>query len=172
MSKPKNKLIQQEGLRKRGRSALTEGQTNILLADLIDGMAEQKTTRELMVIIKDFYKKTINKDLAKSSYYEIITRAKSKWLTNVNLPSLENYKKEMFVKSELLEENVKLNSQKDIVDQANTIRGIWTYKDNLIGLNDSAGNDSVIISINMDKKEIINSLDIPDADVIDITPDK
>lgn len=164
MPLPKNKQNQEIALRKRGRSALTEGQHNILLGDLIDKMADGGGRRECFAIIKDYYVKTINRDLALSSYYEIYERAKSKWLTNISLPALEEYKKTQLVKSEMLQEEIKLNSTKDITDISKALIDNWKYTDNIVGLGSEAQSDSIVISINMDKKESIKALEIPEEE--------
>lgn len=162
--KPKSTKSQEVALRKRGRSALTEGQTNILLAELIDLMADGKGRRECFAAIQKYYKDTINRDLATSSYYEIYDRARDKWLTNVNLPSLDKYKKNRLIKSELLEEEIKLNSTKDITDVAKETINLWKYQDNLVGLNSETAQDSVVISINMDRQKSIKALEIDEEE--------
>lgn len=129
---------------------------------LIDLMADDKGRRECFALIREFYKTTLNQDLATSSYYEIYERAKSKWLTNLSLPNIENYKKAQLAKSEMLEEEIRLNSSKDIVDQAKVFTDIWKYNDNIVGINQQSSSDSVIISINMDAKKSINALDFDD----------
>lgn len=164
MPKPKSIENQKVALRSKGRSALTEGQTNILLSQLIDKMADGGGRRECFAIIKEYYKNTINRDLATSSYYEIYDRAKDKWLTNVNLPSLDKYKKSRLIKSEMLEEEIKLNSTKDITDIAKETINLWKYQDNLVGLNSETAQDSVVISINMDRQKSIKALEIDEEE--------
>lgn len=158
--KPKTLEAQTEALRKRGRSALTEGQSNILMASLIDLMADGKGRRECFAVIKKFYQDTLNQDIALSTYYERYDKAKSMWLTNLSLPNIENYKREKLYKSELLEEEIRLNSTKDITDQAKIILDINKYTDNLVGLNAESQSDSIVISINTDKTKVINALEI------------
>lgn len=157
--------------RPKGRAPLTQGQVNILLAKLIDHMAEGGDRKNAYLIIKNFYKETLDRDLAPSTYYEIFSRAKKMWLTNFTLPNLEEYKKDKLIKSELLEEEIKNNSSKDIVDQAKAINEIWRYQDKLVGLDSDTPIDSVVVSINLDKKNVINALEVSDEDeVIDVTP--
>ncbi len=152
--KPKSLQAQQTALRKRGRSALTEGQANILLAQIIDLLADGKTNKDCFALIKEFYHTTLNQDLAPSSYYEILSRAKSLWLTNVTLPSLENYRKEKLIKSEELEEQIKLKSKQDIVNQAKTTIDIWKYQDNIMGLDKDNNNDiNIVIGLDMNKTQ-------------------
>ncbi len=161
LKKSKEQLEQREALkvqkeeepkRALGRSSLTEGQTNILLAQLIDHLAEGKTTKECFSLINKYYKDTINRNLARSSYYEILARAKGLWLTNFSIPALENYKKEQIIKSDMLEDEVKTKSRRDITFQAQTIKEIWTYKDNLIGLNKDNNNDiNIVLGIDVSK---------------------
>lgn len=148
-------------IRPLGRSPLTEGQVNILMASLIDAMNEGYTNKSMIELIKDYYLKTCKKDLALSSYYEIIGRAKKLWLTNHNLPSLENYRKEQLHKSELLEDELKSLSKRDIVEKAHEIVNNWKYRDNIVGLNSDNG-ISINIGVSTNPEQIINSLEIPD----------
>lgn len=140
------------------------------MAGLIDLMADGKGRKECFSLIQKFYKDTLNQDLALSTYYERYERAKSMWLTNLSLPNLENYKKAQLAKSEMLEEEIRTNSSKDIVDQAKVLIDTWKYNDNLVGLNNTSQSDQVVISINMDKQKTISALEIPDEadEVIDV----
>ncbi len=157
--KPKSLQAQQTALRKRGRSALTEGQANILLAQIIDLLADGKTNKECFALIKEYYHTTLNQDLAQSSYYEILSRAKSLWLTNISLPSLENYRKEKMIKSEELESQIKLKSKQDIVNQAKTTIDLWKYQDNIMGL-DKDNNNDINIVIGLDTNKTIKTLEM------------
>lgn len=128
-------------------------------------MADGGGRKECFVIIKDYYQKTINRDLALSSYYEIYERAKSKWLSNVSLPALENYKKNQLIKSEMLQDEIKSKSSKDITDISKALLDNWKYTDSLVGLGSETTTDSIVISINMDKQKTINALEIPDESI-------
>ncbi len=140
-----------------GIKNLSEGQSNVLIAKLIDMMSENESLTNLVGYTKDYYLKTTGKVILNP--YEKVYQAKRLWLSNINLPSLEDYKRDKFIKMEQLSDKVATKSRKDIVDQSKAIVEISKYQDNIIGLNKDINND-VNISIIIDKEKVLTSLDI------------
>lgn len=101
-------------------------------------------------------------DLHPRAPYEIYNRAKNLWLTNLSLPGIENYRKERFFKSEALEEEIREESSKDIVDQAGVILKVWQYQDALTGISLESQSQNLIISIDLPKETSIKALEIDD----------
>ncbi len=139
------------------RKRLSEGEINVLNAKLIDMMSETKSLTELVGYTREYYLKTLGKSIANP--YEVIQIAKNLWLSNLNLPSLENYKKDKFLKMEQLQDKISAESEKDIVDQAKVIVDINKYQDGIMGL-DKDNNNDINIIIGTDRERTIKALEL------------
>ncbi len=165
--KTSNQLLPKEEDLSPSHKRLTEGEQNVLNARLIDMLIEGESQTNLVRYVKDYYLNTTGKQI-KNPYINIQT-AKNLWLSNINLPTLENYKKEKMLQMQHYTERITTESEKDIVDQVKVIVDVNKYTDNIIGLNDNSGND-INIAVNIDRKQIIDALEMND-EVIDIKPE-
>lgn len=147
-----------------GKKHLSEGLKNVLFAAIIDNLSADVPYSTIITNIKQFYKEHMGYELTNG--YAVIDQAKALWLTNVNLPALENYKKEQYVKSEILESDIKTKSRNDIVRKSEAILDIWKYKDSLVGLGKENQTD-INIAVNIDRQKIVSALEVGDFSELD-----